>query len=60
MASFAEEFKRYLRLCRPLMQIFRASDSDAYFETLAEFERGKADALIKTESLSLLTMPGTF
>jgi hypothetical protein len=42
------------------MQIFRASDSDAYFETLAEFERGKADALIKTESLSLLTMPGTF
>ena len=57
VASFTEEFIQYLRLCRPLMRIFKASDSGAYFETLAEFEREKADTLIKTESLPMLTMP---
>lgn len=57
VASFAEEFLQYLRLCRPLMRIFTARDRDACYNTLAEFERGQADTLIKTESLSLLTMP---
>lgn len=59
VSSFAEEFARYLRLCRPLMQIFTTRERDACYATLAEFEKQKADTLIKTESLSLLTIPET-
>jgi hypothetical protein len=57
--SFAEEFRQYLRLCRPLMRIFTVRDRDVCYNTLAEFERERADTLIKTESLSVLTMPET-
>lgn len=57
VASFAEEFLQYLRLCRPLMRIFTVQEQEECYATLAEFERGLADTLIKTESLSLLTMP---
>ena len=57
IASFTEEFLHYLHLCRPLMRIFTAKDRDAFNDTVTEFERGQADTLIKTESLSLPTMP---
>ena len=57
VASFTEEFLQYLQLCRPLMRIFTAREREGCYATLAEFERGQADTLIKTESLSLLTMP---
>lgn len=57
VTSFAGEFIQYLRLCRPLMRIFTAREREGCFATLAEFERGQADTLIKSESLSLLTMP---
>jgi hypothetical protein len=57
VASFAGEFLQYLRLCRPLMRIFTAGEREECYATLAEFERERADTLIKTESLSLLTMP---
>lgn len=58
VVSFAEEFARYLRMCRPLMRIFAARDRDACYDTLLEFERERTDALIKAESLCVLTMPG--
>lgn len=57
VVSFAEEFMRYLRMCRPLMQIFTSREQEACYGMLAEFERERADTLVKTESLSLLTMP---
>jgi len=57
VASFAEEFLQYLRLCRPLMRIFTAREGEECYATLTEFQRGRTDSLIKTESLSLLTMP---
>jgi hypothetical protein len=57
VASFAVEFTQYLCLCRPLMRILTARDKEAYYATLAEFEQEKADTIIKTESLSPLTMP---
>jgi len=57
VGSFAEEFRQYLRLCRPLMRIFTARDQDGYSRTILEFERERADTIMKTESLSLLTMP---
>jgi hypothetical protein len=39
------------------MRIFTAANWEAYIKTLAEFENEKSNSLIKTESLSLLTMP---
>ncbi len=57
VASYEEEFEQYLHLCRPLMRIFNAKDTDACFSTLAEFEKERCSTLIKTESLSLMTMP---
>lgn len=57
--AFEEEYKQYLSLCKPLMRIYTAKDEKAYFDTLLEFEKEKSDAIIKTESLSLLTMPET-
>ncbi|MGE4277384.1 MAG: transcriptional regulator, partial [Lawsonibacter sp.] len=55
--AYAEEFHQYLSLCKPLMQIYTAKDTAAYFETLLEYETETSDSLIKTESLSSLTMP---
>jgi hypothetical protein len=55
--TFAEEFLQYLRQCKPLIQIYTAKEKAAYFSTLIEFEKEKGNALVKTESLSLLTMP---
>jgi len=55
--SLRTEFNQYLKLCKPLMRIFTSIDNKAYLDTLLEFEKEKSDSLIKTESLSLLTMP---
>jgi hypothetical protein len=57
--SYEEEYKQYFNLCRPLMQIYTLKNEEAYFDTLLEFEKEKGDSIIKTESLSLLTMPET-
>lgn len=57
IASFTEEFMQYLHMCKPLMRILTGRDKEAYFAILSEFEQESADTIIKTESLSLLTMP---
>ena len=57
VAAYEEEFYQYLRLCRPLMRIFNAKDREDCLLTLAEFEKEQGNALVKTESLSLLTIP---
>jgi hypothetical protein len=36
-----------------------STDKQSYFTSLLEFEKEKSDSIIKTESLSLLTMPET-
>jgi len=55
--AIEQEFNHYLSLCRPLARIFTPTSRDAYLSMLAEFEKEPADALMITESLSLLTMP---
>ena len=55
--TYVLEFSRYLALCRPLMRIFAGQDEQSFLDTLAEFEKEPADILIKTSSLSMLTMP---
>lgn len=57
--SLADEYNSLLVLCRPLMRIFTPSDSLAYNSILSEFEKEPANAIIKTESFSILTMPDT-
>ncbi len=57
VASFEREFREYLSLCKPLMRIFTEKDEEAYFETLLDFEKEQSASIMKTESLSLLTMP---
>jgi hypothetical protein len=56
-AAIEQEFNHYFKLCNPLMRIFTAASQNAYTDTLYEFEKERAEAIIKTESLSLLTMP---
>lgn len=55
--AYTEEFYQYLNQCKPLMRIFTAKDKAPYLETLREFEKEKSNSMIKTESLSVLTMP---
>lgn len=57
ISAYTEEFNQYLSLCKPLMRIYTAKDKEAYFETLLEYEKEKSNSFIKTESLSILTMP---
>ena len=57
IAAYEDEFQNYLKLCNPLMLIFTEKDRDAALHTLLEFEKEGGISFIKTESLSLLTMP---
>ena len=57
VASYVAEFNKYLNMCRPLLGIFTGRNRDAFLDTLTEFEKGEADAIEKTSSLSSLTMP---
>lgn len=57
VASYEIQFNQYLAQCRPLMQILMDRDRDAHLEILTEFESHNADSLIRSESLSFLTMP---
>lgn len=55
--AYTEEFYQYLNQCKPLMRTFTAKDKESYYKTLWEFEKEKSDSMLKTESLSILTMP---
>lgn len=55
--SIAIEYMNYFSLCKPLMKVFSASNHKDYLETLHRFESEEAEAIIKVETLSLLTMP---
>ncbi|QRN85765.1 transcriptional regulator [Clostridia bacterium] len=55
--SLEEEFNGYLSLCKPLMRIFIAQERSKYLNTVDEFEKERENTVLKTERLSLLTMP---
>jgi hypothetical protein len=57
IASLEEEFNNYLSLCKPLMRIFTDKNRSEYLQTLEEFENEIENTIIKTDGLSLLTMP---
>ncbi len=51
------EYNDFLALCRPLMHIFNPFNQRDYLEILAEFEAEKSDTILKTNTLSNITMP---
>jgi hypothetical protein len=55
--ALADEFYNYFSLCRPLMKILTASETQKFFATLWEFEGEDSDTLITTDTLSTITMP---
>lgn len=55
--SLVDEFNSYLSLCKPLMHIFTDDNRQEYLKMLEEFEREIENTVVKTEQLSLLTMP---
>lgn len=52
-----DEFDAFLSMCRPLMKIFTPHNRKHYFEILLEFEKESSDTIIKSEPLSIMTMP---
>ena len=59
ITAFTAEFNQYLNQCKPLMRIFSSKDVNSYFDTLTEFEKEKSHSIVRTESLSIVTMPDT-
>ena len=55
--SLLDEFNCYLSLCKPLMHIFTDNNRSAYVKMLDDFQKELEKTMIKTESLSLFTMP---
>ncbi len=55
--ALTAEYSEFLKRCRPLLQIYTVRERSTYLETLTQFEKGKRNMLLKTESLSLFTMP---
>jgi hypothetical protein len=51
------EFNDYFNLCRPLLYIFREDDAAKLKETHEEFASEQADAIARTGSISMMTMP---
>lgn len=57
MEGLKSEFEAFLSVCRPLMKIFTPQNREAYFEILSEFEKESCDTIIKSEPLSVMSMP---
>lgn len=51
------EFNAYCQLCKPLMRIFTLRDEEQYLNTLEEFEKEEANAIVVADYLSLATIP---
>lgn len=55
--ALIEEYNDLLSRCRLLMRIFSPFSNDDYLALLAEFEGEERDAVVKTDTLSNVTMP---
>lgn len=55
--ALVDEFNNYLNLCKPLMRIYSGNLTSSFKNTLSEFESEGGDALLKSSTLSSLTMP---
>jgi len=55
--AFRHEFDDYLRICRPLMRVFTESSMTGYADMFVEFDSAEVDGIIKTDTLSSISMP---
>jgi hypothetical protein len=55
--ALIEEYNGFLSLCRMLMRIFTPAGEEDYLALLAEFEDDKTDTIVKTDTLTNITMP---
>lgn len=55
--ALTEEYNDYLTLCKPLMRIFTHFRKENYYSVLSEFEDVNSQSVLKTDSLSTITMP---
>jgi hypothetical protein len=55
--ALIEEYNDLLSRCRMLMRIFTPHSNDEYLSLLSEFEDEKKDSIIKTDTLTNITMP---
>lgn len=57
LKAMTEEFRSFLSLCRPLMQIFTPNTRDAWLTTLIEFENEAGTSILRSNNLSNITIP---
>lgn len=57
VSALIEEYNDLLSRCRLLMRIFTPFSGDGYLALLAEFEGEERHAIVKTDSLTNVTMP---
>lgn len=57
ISSLVDEFNNYLHLCKPLMQVYSDNSRLDFFKTLDEFEKEQEHSIVKSNTLSLVTMP---
>lgn len=55
--ALIQEYNDFLALCRPLMNIFTPLRREEYFAILSEFECEGADSILKSDTLSNITIP---
>lgn len=55
--ALVEEFNGFLSLCRMLMRIYTPAGDEDYPALLAEFEDEERDTIVKTDTLTNITMP---
>jgi hypothetical protein len=53
----AVEFHDYLALCRPLLRVFDSRKAAEFSLAFSDFESKEAETFLKSDSMSLLTMP---
>lgn len=54
--AYTEDFVHFLNQCQPLVQVYTIKERVPYLAYLQEFEEERRNSLIKTESLSMVTM----
>ncbi|UWG98596.1 transcriptional regulator [Dehalobacter sp. DCM] len=55
--AVSQEYMNYFALCRPLMRIYTKREKEDYFRILLDFEKEKADSIMRSGSLSINTIP---
>jgi len=57
--NLTEEFDSFLKICRPLMQVFTGSEISKLSNLLLQLEKQPGDYMCRSNTLSAVTMPQT-